>query len=63
MSVMLLEQKVKHESVEEADAAVRDLFATRDRVRPETRVADSSTFVILVELDDGAEDPRLASPG
>jgi hypothetical protein len=66
MSVMLLEQKVKHESVEEADAAVRDLFATRDRVRPKglryasTRVADSSTFVIPVELDDGAEDPRLA---
>jgi hypothetical protein len=62
----LLEQKVEHESVEEADAAVRDLFATRDRVRPKglryasTRVADSSTFVILVELDDGAEDPRLA---
>jgi hypothetical protein len=68
MSVMLLHQKVKDESVEEAEAAVRDLFATLDRVRPEglryasTRVAGSSTFVILFELAEGSEDPRLAIP-
>jgi hypothetical protein len=68
MSVMLLHQKVKDESVEEAEAAVHDLFATLDRVRPEglryasTRVAGSSTFVILFELAEGSEDPRLAIP-
>jgi quinol monooxygenase YgiN len=68
MSVTLLRQKVKDETVEEAEAAVRDLFATLDRTRPEgiryasTRVADSSTFVILVELADGVEDPRPAMP-
>jgi hypothetical protein len=68
MSVMLLHQKVKDESVEPAEAAVRELFATLDRERPEgiryasTRVADSSTFVILFELLDGAEDPRTAMP-
>ena len=27
-----------------------------------TRVADSSTFVILFELEEGAEDPRPAIP-
>jgi hypothetical protein len=66
MSVMLVRQNVKDGSVEEAEAAVRDLFATLDRVRPEgiryasTRVAGSSTFVILTELADGIEDPRPA---
>jgi len=68
MSVMLLRQKVKDGSVEQAQAAARDLFATLDRVRPaglryaSTRVADTSTFVALVELPDGTEDPRPAIP-
>jgi hypothetical protein len=68
MSVVLVRQKVKDGSVQEAEAAVRDLFATLDRVRPEglryasTRVVDSSTFVILTELADGIEDPRPAIP-
>lgn len=53
MSVTMVRQKVKDGSVHEAEAAVRDFFATLDRVRPEgvryasTRVVDSSTFVIL----------------
>ena len=68
MSVVLVRQKVKDGSVEAAEAAARDLFATLDRVRPEglryasTRVVDSSTFVILTELADGIEDPRAAIP-
>jgi len=69
MSVTMVRQKVKDGSLEEAAAAVRELFATLDRVRPEglryasTRVVDSSTFVILTELADGVEDPRPAIPG
>jgi hypothetical protein len=35
MSVMLLHKKVKDGSVEQAEAAARDLFAALDRVRPE----------------------------
>jgi len=68
MSVMLLHQKVKDGKVEEAEAAARELFAALDRVHPEgiryasTRVADSSTFVALVELADGTDDPRPAIP-
>ena len=68
MSVMMLRQKVKDGRVEEAAAAARDLFAALDRVRPEglryasTQVVDSSTFVALVELADGIEDPRPAIP-
>ena len=51
---------------DEAETAVRDLFATLDRVGPlglryaSTRVVDNSTFVILTELADGSEDPRPA---
>ena len=68
MSVTMVRQKVKDGSVEQAEAAVRELFATLERVRPEglrsasTRVVDSSTFVILTELADGIEDPRTAIP-
>jgi hypothetical protein len=68
MSVTMVRQKVKDGSVEQAEAAARDLFATLDRLRPDglryasTRVVDSSTFVILTELADGIEDPRPAIP-
>jgi len=68
MSVMMVRQKVKDGSVDQAAAAARDLFATLDRVRPgglryaSTRVMDSSTFVALIELADGIEDPRPAIP-
>jgi hypothetical protein len=68
MSVTLLRQKVKHDSVAEAEKAVRDLFATLDRLRPEglryasTRVKGGSTFVVLFELADGVEDPRPGIP-
>jgi hypothetical protein len=68
MSVMIVRQKVKDESIEEGEAAVRHLFATLERVRPEgvryasTRVEDTSTFVILLELVDGIDDPRPAIP-
>jgi quinol monooxygenase YgiN len=68
MSVMMIRQKVKDESVEAASAAARELFAVLDEARPtgiryaSTRVADSSTFVILFELADGADDPRTSMP-
>jgi hypothetical protein len=64
----VVRQKIRDGSLEEAEAAVRDLFAALDRVRPEglryasTRTVDSSTFVILTELADGIEDPRPAIP-
>ena len=68
MSVTMVRQKVKDGRLEEAEAAVRDWFVALDRERPQglryasTRVVDSSTFVILTELDDGIEDPRQAMP-
>jgi hypothetical protein len=70
MSVMLFHQKVKDKSVEQAEAAARDLFAALDRMRPEgiryasTRVADSLTFVALLagrrQRGPAAGDPRVS---
>jgi hypothetical protein len=72
MTVRIVHQKIKSDRVEEAESAVRDLFAALDRRRPEglryasTRVVDSSTFVIVTELAEGiaegADDPRRAIP-
>ena len=68
MSVMMVRQKIKDGRVEAAEAAARDLFATLARERLEgiryasTRVGDSATFVVLLELADGREDPRRAIP-
>src|SRR5262249_56973221 len=68
MSVTMVRQKVKDGTVEEAEAAVRDMFAALNRVRPEglryasTRVVGGSTFVALFELAEGIEDPRPAIP-
>jgi hypothetical protein len=68
MSVIMVRQKVRRGSLDEAETAVRNLFATLERVGPEglryasTRVVDSSTFVILTELADDSEDPRPAIP-
>ena len=68
MSVMMLRQRVKDGTVEEAEAAVRDMFAALNRVRPEglryasTRVVGGATFVALFELAEGIEDPRPAIP-
>ena len=62
MSVTMVRQKVKDGSVDAAEAAARDLFATLARVRPagiryaSTRAGGSATFVILTELADGSED-------
>jgi hypothetical protein len=69
MARQLLRATVKDEHVDEAVSATKKLFATLDEVRPadlryaSCRVADTSTFVILVEIADGAEDPRPGIPG
>jgi len=68
MSVMLLRQKVKDGSVEQAEAAVHEVFAALARMHPEgiryasTRVVGTSTFIALLELDEGSPDPRVELP-
>jgi len=68
MSVTVVRQKVKDDTISEAVAAVRTLFEALDRAHPagvryaSTRVADTSTFVAMFELAEGSEDPRPAMP-
>jgi hypothetical protein len=67
MSMLLVRQKIKEGSVDEAAAAVRELFTTLTRasrgraLRVDTG-GDSATFVILLERADGSADPRPTIP-
>lgn len=68
MSVTLVRQRVKADSIEQAQAGVKEFFAALGRARPgglryaSTKVADSPEFVILFELAEGAADPRQSMP-
>jgi len=66
MSVMLLRAEVKPDSVADVEAAVAKLFVALEQAQPEgvryasCRLADSNTFVILLQLADGIENPLPA---
>lgn len=68
MSVTMIRATVKDEHVADAAAAARKMFAALDEARPQgvryasCRVHDSATFVALVELEDGVENPLPAIP-
>ncbi len=59
----MLHVTVKPEAVTDVENAVTKMFASIDAARPEDvrdasrRVADTETFVILLELDEGVENP------
>lgn len=63
MSVMMLRAKVKDENVADVEAALTAMFSAIERARPEgvryasCRLADTSTFVILLQVEDGIENP------
>jgi hypothetical protein len=66
MTAMLLRADVKPESVADVEAAVAKMFAAIEHAQPEgvryasCRLADSATFVILLQLADGIENPLPA---
>lgn len=66
MSVMLLRAKVKVERVADVEAAVRTMFSAIEQAQPRgvryasCRLPDGVTFVILLELDEGIENPLPA---
>jgi hypothetical protein len=68
MSVMMLRVDVKPESVADVEAAVTKMFAAVDAAQPKgvryasCRVAGRDTFVILLQLDEGIENPLPAVP-
>ena len=68
MSVLIVRSQVKEESVADVDAAVERLFAAIRRAQPEgiryapLRLPDGVTYVALLQLDDGMENPLAALP-
>lgn len=68
MPIMFLRTKVKPESADAAEAAVRDLFAALAEAEPEGvrytsyKSADGVTYVVLLEIADGVENPLPQVP-
>jgi hypothetical protein len=65
---MLLRAKVKPESVADVEAAVTTMFSAIERARLEgvryasCRLADTATFVILLQIQDGIQNPLPTVP-
>jgi hypothetical protein len=68
MSVMMLRAKVKQEHVADVESAARTMFAAIERAQPKgvryasCRLADGVTFVALLALEDGIENPLPSVP-
>src|SRR5262249_28501794 len=68
MSVLMVHSKVKAENVADLEEAVQAMFAAIERAQPagmryaSCRLSDGVTYVALLELDDGVENPLPALP-
>ena len=68
MSVMMVRAKVRTELAAEAEAAVRKVFSAIEAAQPEgvryasARLPDGETFVILLALEEGIDNPLPALP-
>jgi hypothetical protein len=68
MSVVMVQSKVKAENVADAEAAARKMFAAIDAARPEgiryasCLLPDGETFVALLEVDEGVQNPLPELP-
>ena len=68
MSVQMVEAKIKAEGVPDVQAAANKLFAAINAAQPEgIRYAwclhsDGETWVVLVQVDDGVENPIPGLP-
>jgi hypothetical protein len=68
MGVMMIRAKVKDDRVAEVEAAAKAMFDAIDQARPQgvryasAKAPDGVTFVILLALDDGIENPLAAVP-
>ena len=68
MSVHMVQAKVRRESVTDVQAAAKKTFAAIDAAQPEgiryasCLLPDGETFVALLQLDDGVENPLPGFP-
>jgi hypothetical protein len=68
MSVLMVTAKVKEESVDELETAAKRMFAAIDEQQPSNiryasgRLADGVTFVALLEVSEGTDNPLRGLP-
>ncbi len=68
MSVSMAQAKIKAESVDNVQAAVKRMFAVINAAQPDgiryasCLLADGETFVAIAEIDDGLGNPLLGLP-
>jgi hypothetical protein len=68
MSVMMVRSTVKAESVGDVEAAARTMFDAIEKAQPDgvryasCRLGDGVTFVAVLEIDDGIDNPLAALP-
>lgn len=68
MSVRMIRAKVKDENAAEVEKAVEEMFAAIDAAQPQgvhyasSKLPDGVTYVILLALDDDANNPLEAIP-
>ena len=68
MSVQMVQAKIKAESVTDVQAAAKNTFAAINAAQPEgiryasCLLPDGETFVALLQVDDGVENPLPGLP-
>jgi hypothetical protein len=68
MSVLMAQAKIKAENVTDVQAAGKKMFAALNAAQPEgfryawCLLPDGETFVALVQVDDGVENPLPGLP-
>ena len=64
----MVRSKVKATQVADVEAGIKHLFATLQQAQPEgiryasRRLADGVTYVVLLEIDEGVDNPLPALP-
>jgi hypothetical protein len=68
MSVMMVRSRIKPDSAAQVEAAAREMFAAIAEAQPQgvryasCRLPDGVTYVALLEVEDGTENPLPALP-
>jgi hypothetical protein len=68
MSVLMVRSKIKPENTANAEAAIKGVFSAIEQAQPvgvryaSSRLADGVSFVVLLELEDGVDNPLVALP-
>lgn len=68
MKVLMVRSKVNEEHVADVETAIGQVFSAIDRAVPENvryascKLADGVTFVAVLEVDEGTENPLPALP-